>query len=124
MKIKNISNKIIGIGGMSVLPGETQTVPAAYESSPVLEVYVKAKMAEITEKNKPERRKTETDKKSGTDAEADAAENLRKARLASLNGISEEELGRLANELGIHPAECRDQADVLKKVKAALKKQG
>lgn len=122
MKIKNISNKIIGIGGMSVLPGETQTVPAAYETSPVLEVYVKAKMAEITEKNKPERRKTETDQKSGT--EADAAENLRKARLASLNGISEEELGRLANELGIHPAECKDQADVLKKVKAALKKQG
>ena len=50
------------------------------------------------------------------------AEDLRQARLASLNGISEEALGRLAVELGINPADCKDQADVLKKVKAALKK--
>ena len=57
------------------------------------------------------------EKKAGEDAEA-----LRQARLASLNGISEEDLGRLANEIGINPADCKDQADVLKKVKAALKK--
>lgn len=44
-------------------------------------------------------------------------------RLAALEGISEEALGKMANELGINPAECKDQADVLKKVKAALKKQ-
>ena len=53
---------------------------------------------------------------------AEEAEALRQSRLASLEGISEEDLGKLANELGINPAECKDQADVLKKVKAALKK--
>ena len=52
-----------------------------------------------------------------TDAEA-----LRKARLASLNTLNAEELGRMANELGINPADCKDQADVMKKVRAALKK--
>ena len=39
MKLKNTSNKIIGIGNVTVLPGETQEIPAAYETSPVLEVY-------------------------------------------------------------------------------------
>lgn len=43
-------------------------------------------------------------------------------RLASLEGISEEALARLANELGINYAKCKDQADVLKKVRAALEK--
>lgn len=125
MKLKNISNKIIGIGNVTVLPGETREVPSAFETSPVLEVYKKAGFAEIS--GKPERKpktaeeiaaeKAEADKKSAEDAE-----NLRKARLASLEGISEEDLGKLANELGINPADCKDQADVLKKVKAALKK--
>ena len=55
--------------------------------------------------------------KAQTDAEA-----LRKARLASLNTLNAEELGRMANELGINPADCKDQADVMKKVRAALKK--
>jgi hypothetical protein len=130
MKIKNISNKIIGIGSSSILPGETQTVPAAYESSPILAIYAKSKLAEITETGKSERagkkaEETETDNSETQEQDdSDAAENLRKARLASLNGISEEDLGKLANELGINPADCKDQADVLKKVKAALKKQG
>lgn len=53
--------------------------------------------------------------------DAAAAEALRQARLASLKGITDEALGSLAVELGINPAECKDQADVLKKVKAALK---
>ena len=34
----------------------------------------------------------------------------------------EEALARLANELGINYAKCKDQADVLKKVRAALEK--
>ena len=109
-----------------MLPGETKDIPEAYETSPILEVYKRNGFAKITgkpksvEKSEAEKAAAEADaaKKAAEDAEA-----LRQARLAALEGISEEALGKMANELGINPAECKDQADVLKKVKAALKKQ-
>ena len=51
MKIENISTgKIIGIGEVTVLPGETKEIPAAYESSPILEVYKQMGFARITGK--------------------------------------------------------------------------
>lgn len=126
MKIENISEgKVIGIGTVTVLPGETKEIPESFERSPVLEVYKRMGLARLTGKpSRPdedikvmEPEKEEAEKKAREEAEA-----LRQARLASLNGISEEALGRLAVELGINPADCKDQADVLKKVKAALKK--
>lgn len=126
MKIENISNgKIIGIGDVTVLPGETKDVPEAYETSPILEVYKRNGLAKIIGEPKKsqmamddsEAEKAAAEKKAAEDAEA-----LRKARLAALEGISEEDLGKMANELGINPADCKDQADVLKKVRAALKK--
>ena len=125
MKIKNIGGKIIGIGEITILPGETKEIPVAFETSPILEVYKKLKIAEVSGKpTKPEKtaqqiaeEKAEAEKKAAEEAEA-----LRLSRLASLENINEENLGKLANELGINPAECKNQADVLKKVKAALKK--
>lgn len=125
MKIKNIGGKIIGIGDVTVLPGETKDIPVAYETSPILEVYKKQKMAEISGKPTKAEKSAEEVAKEKAAAEkkaAEEAEALRQARLASLDGISEEDLGKLANELGINLAECKDQADVMKKVKAALKK--
>ncbi len=126
MKIENISNgKIIGIGKVTILPGETKEIPEEYETNPVLEVYKKLKMVKIIGTASVS---VKTDnEKALAKAEAIAkaakeAENIRKERLASLNGISEENLAKLANELGINPAECKDQADVLKKVKSALSK--
>lgn len=126
MKIENISEgKIIGIGEVTVLPGETKDIPEAYEASPILEVYKKNGFAKITGKPKAVE-KSEAEKAAAEAAAkkkaAEEAEALRKARLASLKGISEEDLGKLANDLGINLAECKDQADILKKVEAALKK--
>lgn len=123
MKLKNISNgKIIGIGDVTVLPGETKDIPKAYENSPVLEVYKRSGFAEIIGKAAPAvKSKSEAaSKKAAEKKKAAEEEKLRQARLASLDGISEEDLGKLANELGINPAECKDQSDVLEKVKAAL----
>lgn len=121
MKIKNISEKIIGIGEVTVLPGETRDIPKAYERSPILEVYKKQHFAEIM--GKPS---SSIDTAAGDKAKeqkmTEDAEVLRQARLASLDGITEEALASLANELGVNPAECKDHADVLKKVRAALKK--
>lgn len=120
MKIENTSSgKIIGIGEVSVLPGETKEIPEAYETSPILEVYRNQGFARITGKPKAFQKEGE---KASDEKKAEEAEALRQSRLASLKGINEEDLGKLANELGINPAECKDQADVLKKVKAALKK--
>ncbi len=133
MRIENISDgKIIGVGSVTVLPGETKEIPQAYETSPILEVYKQMGMVKIIGKSSGRgMTKAEADalaaeeaaKKAAAEKQARAdAEALRKARLAALNGISEEDLGRMANELGINPADCKDQADVLKKVRAALKK--
>lgn len=125
MKIENISSKIIGIGEVTVLPGKTEDVPVAFERSPILEIYKKANMAKITGKPSTSAKSAQTLADEKAEAEkkaAEEAEALRQARLAALEGISEEDLGKMANELGINPAECKDQADVLKKVKAALKK--
>ena len=125
MKIENISSKIIGIGEVTVLPGETQDVPVAFERSPILEVYKKANLAKITGKaSTPSKTAKEiADEKAEAEKKAaEEAEVLRKARLDSLEGASAEDIGKLAIELGINPAECKDEADVLKKVKAALKK--
>lgn len=125
MKIKNISGKVIGINNVVVLPGETKEIPSAYERSPILEVYRKTGMATIIGNAKTPKKSPEEVAKAKAEAEeakAIEAEELRKKRLASVSKLSEEELATLAEELGINPAECKDQADVTKKVRAALKK--
>lgn len=124
MKIRNISDgKIIGIGDVTVLPGETREVPAAYETSPILEVYKSLKLAEIIgspakDAGKKESAKSAQEKK----AKASAAEKLRKERLANIDIMSDEEVAAIAKEYGINPASCKDLADVREKVKAALEK--
>ena len=126
MKIENISEgKVIGIGTVTVLPGETEEIPESFERSPVLEVYKRMGLARIIGKpsqTDEDTKAAELEEEAAEKKAREEAEALRQARLASLNGISEEALGRLAVELGINPADCKDQADVLKKVKAALKK--
>ena len=126
MQITNTSKgKVIGVGNVTVLPGETREVPAGYETNPVLSMYENLGFARISGDG-PAPVKSESEaaaEKAAAEAKAlEDAENLRQARLAALNGISEEDLGKMARDLGINPAECKDSADVLKKVRAALKK--
>lgn len=123
MKIENIGGKIIGIGEVTVLPGEMKDVPQAFEMSPILEVYKRMGVVRITgEPSAVSIIAAREAKEKEAKKAAEEAEILRQSRLALLDGISEENLGKLANELGINLAECKDQADVLKKVKVALKK--
>ena len=127
MLFENISkSKVIGIGGETILPGESRTIPKEYENSPVLKIYERKGFARMSGSVlSPIPEKTVEEQKAEKDAAdtlaAENAEALRKARLASLKGIGEEALGRLAEELGIHPPDCKDSADMLKKVKNALK---
>ncbi len=106
IKMTNLSEKVIGVGEVTVLPGETKEVPIAFETSPILEAY--KNMGLVSLSGKP----TATTKA--------AAE--KKAKLDSLKDASDEDVAALAQELGINPAECKDLADVRKKVKAALSK--
>lgn len=125
IKMTNLSEKVIGVGEVTVLPGETKEVPIAFETSPILEVYKNMGLVSLSGKptaatKAAAERKAEEDKVKA-EAEAKAAAE-RKAKLDSLKDASDEDVAALAQELGINPAECKDLADVRKKVKAALSK--
>lgn len=125
IKMTNLSEKVIGVGEVTVLPGETKEVPIAFETSPILEVYKNMGLVSLSGKSTAAtkaaaEKKTEEDK-AKAEAEAKAAAE-KKAKLDSLKDASDEDVAALAQELGINPAECKDLADVRKKVKTALSK--
>ena len=125
IKMTNLSEKVIGVGEVTVLPGETKEVPIAFETSPILEVYKNMGLVSLSGKStaatKAAAEKKAEEDKAKAEAEAKAAAE-KKAKLDGLKDASDEEVSVLAQELGINPAECKDLADVRKKVKAALSK--
>lgn len=125
IKMTNLSEKVIGVGEVTVLPGETKEVPIAFETSPILEVYKNMGLVSLSGKStaatKAAAEKKVEEDKAKAEAEAKAAAE-KKAKLDGLKDASDEEVAALAQELGINPAECKDLADVRKKVKAALSK--
>lgn len=40
MVLKNNSKKVIGIGEVSILPGETEECPQGYENNPIVKKYI------------------------------------------------------------------------------------
>lgn len=125
IKMTNLSEKVIGVGEATVLPGETKEVPRAFETSPILEVYKNMGLVSLSGKptaaTKAAAEKKAEEDKVKAEAEAKAAAE-KKAKLDSLKDASDEDVAALAQELGINPAECKDLTDVRKKVKAALSK--
>lgn len=125
IKMTNLSEKVIGVGEVTVLPGETKEVPTAFETSPILEVYKNMGLVSLSGKStaatKAAAEKKAEEDKAKAEAEAKTAAE-KKAKLDSLKDASDEDVAALAQELGINPAECKDLADVRKKVKAALSK--
>ena len=125
IKMTTLSEKVIGVGEVTVLPGETKEVPRAFETSPILEVYKNMGLVSLSGKStaatKAAAEKKAEEDKAKAEAEAKAAAE-KKAKLDGLKDASDEEVAALAQELGINPAECKDLADVRKKVKAALSK--
>lgn len=125
IKMTNLSEKVIGVDEVTVLPGETKEVPIAFETSPILEVYKNMGLVSLSGKStaatKAAAEKKAEEDKAKAEAEAKAAAE-KKAKLDGLKDASDEEVAVLAQELGINPAECKDLADVRKKVKAALSK--
>ena len=125
MKIANKSNKVISFGKVIILPGEAKDIPKEYEKNPIIDFYRRCGMITVSgEPVTPEKTAEQiaAEKEVAKQKAVEEAEALRKQRLASLKNASEEEVAALANELGINPADCRDAAEVLKKVKASLSK--
>lgn len=116
VKLKNISEKIIGVGDVIILPEETREIPAVFERSPILEIYKEMGLVTMSGKPTSEVVVTETAEAEGM-SDAD-----KKTKLDSLKDASDEDVASLARELGINPADCKDLADVRKKVKATLSK--
>lgn len=117
IKVKNISEKIIGVGDVTILPDESKEIPVAFERSPILEIYKEIGLINITGKL------TSTEPIiSNSDTDGFITDEERKTKLDSLKDASDEDVAALAKELGINPADCKDLADVRKKVKAALSK--
>ena len=125
MNAKNISNKIVNFGETIILPGESKTIPAEFERNPVIAYYYLNGILRVDGEPSVPVKTTEeikAEKEAAAERALAAEEAIRQQRLASLDGISDEGLASLADELGINPASCKDTADILKKVKAALKK--
>lgn len=133
MKVTNKCNKIIGFGDVTILPGDTKEIPVAYEKNPVIDFYKKNNFISVTGKptepdKSPEqiafeaalKNIQEEEEKENARKEAEAIVNAMKA--TELTPDDENELSRIAELYGINPADCKDSADVLKKVKTVLKK--
>ena len=125
MKIKNISNKIIGIGDYILLPDETQEIPSKLGNSTAVSIYKDAKFIEvIAEDEAQELAKAEQEKAEAEEVKESAAEEAETnaEKLERLKDATDEEVAAMAKELGINMATCKTQADVRKKVTKALSK--
>jgi len=119
MKLRNNSNKIVGIGGTTILPEDVAEIPTAFEKNPIIDTYVNMGICTIIEQVTEE---TKEEVKEEVVEEAKDDEEEKKEKLKALKTMSDEEIGKLANELGINPADCKSQADVKRKITAILKK--
>ena len=120
MYIKNITDgKVIGIGDVYVLPGETREVPTAYEKSIALEAYEKMGMAKIVGKPKKEAKAGKPADESHNAIEEEETET----EGYNVDTMSDEELAEKAIQLGINPASCKDVKALRTKVKRMLKTQ-
>ena len=116
MYIKNITDgKVIGIGDVYVLPGETREVPTAYEKSIALDAYEKLGMAKVIGKAKKEVKEEKHVENPHKVIEDEETEGY------NVDAMSDEELAEKAIELGINPASCKDVKALRTKVKRMLK---
>ncbi|RKI90439.1 hypothetical protein D7V94_13475 [Parablautia intestinalis] len=103
MKIKNNSNKIVGMTGLSLLPGETAECPKGYENNPVIRKYItKGALAKV-----------EDDVKTN--------EETRTVQEKDLQDMTKEELLAYAAEHNIDIGNATTEAGILKKIQDAQK---
>lgn len=99
MFLKNNSTKIIGIGLVSILPGETEECPTKYEKNPVIQKYIENGTFTVVKEDNSEK--------------SDATEN-------NLEEMTEEELMQYALEHGIDTGKATTREGILKKIQDAM----
>ena len=102
MKIKNNSNKIIGIREQSILPGETAECPKGYENNPVIQKYIASGVF------------ARVDDVSGDEVKREVPEK-------ALADMTKEELLAYAAEHNIDVGNATTEAGILKKIQDAKK---
>lgn len=70
MRIKNIGGKIIRMGTLTLLPGETRVLPKDFENNPVIEHFADMGLVEF-EKNTEQLKPDKTDNENGQHLDGD-----------------------------------------------------
>jgi len=60
MRVKNVSNKIIGIHGEPLLPDEVATLKEGEEKNPSIQAYVETGLLKLSKKDAEEKKEDET----------------------------------------------------------------
>ena len=107
MKVKNNTNKPIGIGVLNLLPGKTETLPAPYKNHPVVKMLAAKKYDDehtfitlIKESKEDEEDATPTGKST-----VDTTSDKRTLSLSALKRLGKEKLEEMAKEAGIEVEE-------------------
>lgn len=102
MKVKNNTNKPIGIGVLNLLPGKTETLPAPYKQHPIVRMLATKKYDEehtfitLTEE--------ESDKEDATptsNGSVDSTSNTGTLSVSALKRLGKAKLEEMAKEAGI-----------------------
>lgn len=102
MKVKNNTNKPIGIGVLNLLPGKTETLPAPYKNHPVVKMLASKKYDEdhtfvtlIAEES------DEEDATPTSDSAVDSESDKGTLSLSALKRLGKAKLEEMAKEAGI-----------------------
>lgn len=107
MKVKNNTNKPIGIGVLNLLPGQTETLPAPYKNHPIVKMLATKKYDEehtfitlIKESKEDEKDATPTG-----NSKVDTTSDRNTLSLSALKRLGKEKLEEMAKEAGIEVEE-------------------
>ena len=104
MRVKNNTNKPIGIGVLNLLPGQTETLPVPYENHPVVKMLATKKYDADHTFITLIKEKSDKAATSGDDGKANADDNAsgsEKLSLSALKRLGKAKLEEMAKEAGI-----------------------
>lgn len=123
MKVRNISNKIIGVEGVALLPNNEKELKVENEHNGSIMCLVQMGMLErIGDFTEVDEDKVKAEAEAKKEAEEKKKEEERISNLERLDDMSDAEVGDLAQKLEVKLSECNNQKDVRKKVRKKLSK--
>lgn len=102
MKITNIGGKAIGIGGLSLLPGETAPLPKDFETNPVILFFEERGFVKLEEASEPQSPEENGDQKEPAGEKRDGL--TKEEVIDAIKDMKRSELDALANQVGVEIA--------------------